>query len=98
MAPNPRIVAISWLVRERKEYSEGDTFACQGCGGAFSPAVLELAHRVAARKNRSGRFQAKDFANDLLSMPVAKARKTARVLCANCHKVESAAQRLGGWK
>jgi len=95
---NPRIAAISWLVRGTKEYSDGNTFACQGCGSAYDPEVLELAHRVPIRKARSGGFQAAVFAKSILDLPLEEARATARVLCANCHKMESARQRRTGWK
>ncbi len=98
MPPNVRLAAISWLVRGTKEASDEEVFACQGCGAVYAPAVLELAHRTPVRKDRSGGFQAQVFAKKLLGLPVSKARATARVLCANCHKMETAVQRHGGWK
>jgi hypothetical protein len=98
MSANPRIAAISWIVRGTKEFSEGDTFGCQGCGVAYVPAILELAHRIPVRTNRSGGFQAQVFAKRLLSLPIEQARGTARVICANCHKLETADQRRRGWK
>lgn len=98
MGTNPRIAAISWLVRGTKDVTVGEAFACQGCGVVYSPVVLELAHRRPVRMDRSGGFQAQLFATRLLGMPIRKARATARALCANCHKMESAAQQLSGWK
>jgi hypothetical protein len=97
MATNPRIAAISWLVRGTKELTEGETFVCQSCGVAYSPVVLELAHRSPVRKDRSGGFQAQVFAKQLLALPIEKAQATARVLCANCHRVETATQQRSGW-
>ena len=94
---NARIQAISWLVRGTKEYSPGETFACQGCGTAYDPEVIELAHRDPVRKVRSGGFQAQQFGEQLLGMPLGKARRAARALCANCHKIETARQRSAGW-
>jgi hypothetical protein len=98
VSANPRIAAISWLVRGIREFTEGETYACQGCGVAYAPVVLKLAHRSPLRKNRSGGFQAQVFAKRLLKLPVKDARAVARVLCANCHKIETAAQQRGGWR
>ena len=95
---NVRVAAISRLTRGTAKSSEGDLFGCQGCGFAFVPEVLEIAHRVPVRQDRSGGFQAGVFAKVILALPLDKARATARVLCANCHKMETASQRRNGWK
>jgi hypothetical protein len=94
---NKRISAISWLTRGKAVYREGEGFLCEKCRVAYEPEVLDLAHRVPVRKDRSGRFQSTTFAEELLALPLAEARAKAHVLCANCHRRETAKQRKAGW-
>lgn len=97
MSTNPRIAAISWLVRGHPDYTGSDVFRCQACRVAYEPEVLDLAHRDPIRKDRSGGYQSEVFAKQLLALPSTDARKIAHVLCANCHRRETAKQRRAGW-
>ncbi len=95
--PNERVQAISWLTRGTKVYTEGETFVCDECGNAFEAEVLDLAHRIPVRKDRSGSFQSQAFGRKLLGMPIEQARETAHALCRVCHGRETAKQAQLGW-